>query len=276
MPRRELTEDELSANGNEAKNGDNGSRLLQRGLDILEQLAQADQPVASNVLAERLNLHPATCHRLLMVLKTRGYARQDDKTKQWSLGVAVFRLGAAVFRNTDLRPLARPAMEELCRKTNETVFLGVLDRGEVVYIDKVESRQAVAIAISIGMHLRMHATALGRVLLAFGEPHLLEEELGRGLQALTRYTLTDPQKLREEIARIRREGHAIQHQETFEGVCTVAAPIFDFQGKTVAAIGIAGPDNRLSNVKLEQFAVEVKEAARAISVQLGYVPEDGF
>ncbi len=248
-----------------------GVQVLDRALDILETLAGDDEPVRLVDLASRLGLHKSTVHRLVATLARRRYVERDRNTGHYRLGLKVFELGSWFFNRMELRQEARPHMQELVDQTLETAHLGVLDEGQVIYIEKVESPQRVRMYSELGKRAPAHCTGMGKVLLA----HLPEEELDglislRGLKRFTSNTITDPEQLKDHLARVRAQGFAIDDTEHEEAIRCVAAPVRNYRNEVVAALSISGPASRLSRERLAQLADLVRAAALRISRRLGY------
>jgi DNA-binding IclR family transcriptional regulator len=250
---------------------DRSSRLLQRGLDILEYLAIQREPVGIRDLAQVLSLSPSTCHRLLVTLEERGYVRQEEQSRRWMLWLKPLELGGRLLNGPGLPARARPYLEELMNGTNETVFLGVRDGDWVVYIDTIMSQQAIRTAVTLGSRWPLHCTALGKVLIAALPDAEIEQILTRDLPALTETTITDPMVLRQQIDAAREQGYALNFGETVEGNFCSAAPLRDYTGGVIAAIGAAGPIGRIKEAGIPDFTAQVCATAARISAHLGYI-----
>lgn len=244
-----------------------------RALTILEVLAEIGTPVTVTELAKKVGLKMTTVHRLLTTLLVRGFVEQDNQTMRYKLGIKAFEIGNSALHSLDVRTVARPYLKELVEKVNETVNLALFDNGEVVYIDQLESTNIVIVKMfaRIGSRGAAYCTGSGKVLLA-GVP---EEEFkifldNVELQPYTPSTITDKARLIEEIAKIRKQGYAVDDAERDEGVCCIAAPIKNHDGRTIAAISISGPNTRVNPDHLDEFILAVKETARQISKRLGY------
>ena len=164
--------------------------------------------------------------------------------------------------------VARPYIEELVEKCDETVDLGVYDKNEVVFVDKKESTRSVRMVSSIGKRLPLHCTGTGKALLAFLPESEIDKVISRGLARYTDNTITTPEDLRRELAKIRTDGYAVDRQEFEMGVKCVGAPVLDPDGRAVAAISIAGPAARITDERIPSLAEMVKAAADRISRDL--------
>jgi len=212
-------------------------------------------------------------HRLLSSLVEMGYAEQVPETEKYRLTTKLFQVGSAVVNRTGITQAALPVMEMLQAKTGETINLAILDHGEVIYVQKVDSMEPVREDIRIGTRFPAHCTALGKALLA----HQTKGELAAILQNLrlvqrTPNTITDARRLLDELASIRQQGYAVDNEELSIGLRCVAASIRNGNGKAVAALSIAGPSTRLSDDRIPPLAQLVKEGASIISGKLGYPP----
>lgn len=253
---------------------DRSSRLLQRGLDILEFLAACSDPVGIRELAQAVELSPSTCYRLLQILEERGYVHQDEPSRRWELWLKPLELGMRRLNGPGLPSLARPHLTELMRATNETAFLGVRDGDQIVYVDVILSQQALRTDVTLGSRWPLHSGALGKVLLSELPDDALAQLLERPLAALTPATIIDPAALQREIAAVRARGYALNYGETVAGVFAAAAPIFDHTRQIVAAIGVAGPEQRIGATAQTTLIALVQRAAGRISAHLGYVPAE--
>ncbi len=247
---------------------------LERALTILEVMAKAGEPVTVTELAEKVNLKVSTVHRLLTTLLHRGYVDQEAETSKYQVGFKVLEIANAVYSFSDIRTIARPYLEELVERCNETANLAVLDESEIVYIDQVESQNYIIVKMfaRVGNRGPVHCTASGKALLACLPEDRLEQVLSEiTFKKYTHETITTPEALKKELERVRREGFALDWGEMEDYVRCIAAPVFNYEGKAVASIGISGPSNRItSHYMKNELAEVVKEIAAKISARLGY------
>ncbi len=254
---------------------------LERALNILEVMAEEGAPISVTELAERVKLKTSTVHRLLSTLTHRGYVEQDPEDNKYKLGLKLLEIGNSVLYLSDIRTVARPYLEELVERCNETANLAILDEGDVVYIDQVESKNLVIVKMfaQVGNRGPVHCTASGKALLAFLPDDKLEEILNKiEMVKYTNETITEYPHLKKELERIRREGFALDWGEREEHVRCVAAPIFNYEGRAVASISVSGPSTRITTYYMKNELVDViKEVAHKISAKMGYkrAEEDG-
>lgn len=248
--------------------------VVLRTLDILEALADGKRPLGPTELARRVGTTPSAAFRILKTLEERGYVARDPITGQYRLGTRLAYLGERSTGAIDLRHVARPALEELHRRFRETVNLAVLDNGQIVYIDMIESDHGLRMAARVGARDYPHSTSLGKAILAYLPQSELDQHLQRPLPKRTPNTITDPEALRLELERVRSSGVAEDHEENEEGACCFGAPVFDHQGRVVAAISISGPAVRLAGPRADEIRAAVKNASLAVSQAIGgRVPE---
>lgn len=242
-----------------------GTQTLARGLALLEKVGEGVQSLEG--LARALGIPKSTVHRLARALVQAGYLRHLPR-KGYTLGPKLVRLGFQAHAQQELPLLARPHLEWLRDRTGETVHLGVLEGGEVVYMDKLPGRRELQLASRIGSRFPAQSTALGKALLA----HLPEEVWVRyflpGLRRTSK-TLGDLEAFREELRRTRARGYALDLEENEVGVRCVAAPIWDGQGQVVAAVSVSTASVYLDEHRIQEVAPLVQEAARRISAELG-------
>jgi len=246
-------------------------KALARALSILEVLLHHPSPISITQLSQQLGIFPSTVHRMVDTLKYWGFIEQVPHTQEYTLGLKVVELGMAKLHQLNVFNEASPILKQIAGHFDETVNLGVLDQGEVVYLDKVESTRIVKAILYPGRRAPFHCTAIGKVLMAF-QPKSVRSKMMEG-KKLTRYnqnTITDPEVLENELIKIRNSGYALDNGEHVEEVHCVAVPIFNLHGKVVAAISISAPAFRVSLEKEKEMISVSKKKAMEISKRLGY------
>ncbi len=250
-------------------------QAIERVSFILDILAQSPQGISVRQLSRKVNLPKGTAHRLLSSLAYFGYVRQNPETKDYSLGFKLVELGHRLLNQLDLRNEAKAFLVDLAGRTKETVHLVILDQGEIVYLDRVETEESSSVlrmVSKVGSRNPAHSTAVGKVLLA----QLSEKELEtlikmKGLPKRTENTITDPVQLKEHLKSIDAQGYAVDDEENEGGIRCVAAPIRNEVGRVVAAISISGPTIRMTRDIIEKkLNKEAMETALRISQKLGF------
>lgn len=242
-----------------------------RALTIIDVMAEAGGELALNEIAGRLGLAKTTVHGLISTLKTFGYVEQSAFSGKYKLGVRLFEVGNIVSNGWEVRVVAVPYIQKLVEEMGETVHLVILDRYEVLYIDKRESSGSLHIASQVGMRLPAHCTGVGKVLMAYLSPQERHQIIKtRGLPRFTRNTLTDPVALEAELEKIKKQGYAVDNEEIMDSLRCVAAPIRDQSGKVISALSVSGPVSRMQGERFEKALRLCVATAAEISANLGY------
>jgi DNA-binding IclR family transcriptional regulator len=236
-----------------------------RAIALLKMFSDERPEWGLSDLARAARLNKTTAYRLLTALEAEGMVARTSVSEAWRLGGEAIAMGALALRSTDLMTTARPELEALVRQTGETASLEVLTGDDVVILDGVEGPSVVGASSEVGTRWPAHATSTGKVLLA---------ARGRGgrarrLAKLTPRTITDPERLERELARVRERGWATANGELEAGYVAVGAPVRDHEGIAVAAISVGGPAVRLTAARIPALAREVVRAADRISRRLG-------
>ncbi len=246
-------------------------KSVDRALHLLEIMADEKREVELKELCKKTHINTTTLYRLLQTLQNRGFVAQNDYTGRYRLGLKLLHLGHAVIDQIELREVVLPFLQELMEKTGETANLVVLDEGEAVYIDKVESPASLRMFSRIGKRAPAHATGVGKLLLAaLSSEKVTEIMKSKGLCKLTENTITSLENLQRELEKIRKNGFAGDNEECEVGAKCIAAPIRDYTNQVVAAVSISGPSARLSDERLNELAEVIKDAAYKISEKIGY------
>lgn len=239
---------------------------------LLKAFSDEHSELGISALAERLRLAKSTVHRLASTLVEAGMLEQSANG-QYRLGLAVFELGSLVRRKLDLSFEAKPWLMTLREQTGETVDLSILDHDGVVCVNFLESQKVNRISSGIGLRKPVHCTAEGKALIAFQPAQVVERIIAAKHEQRTPRTLTDPMALRDELAKVRARGYAIDDEEYELGVRSIAAPVRDDTGSSIAAVGVTGPAQRLTKNRLTVIGRHVDAAAKAISLRLGAKPK---
>ena len=241
---------------------------LARGLAVIRAFDAEHRDLTLSEVARATGLTRAAARRFLLTLVDLGYVHAEGG--RFSLRPRVLELGFAYLSSLTLPELAEPHMERLVATVNESSSISVLDDTDVVYVARVPTRRIMSITLAVGTRLPAYATSMGRVLLAALPDDALTERLARtDLRPLTPRTITDAAALRAAIEQVRRQGHALVDQELEQGLRSVAVPIHDASGATVAALNISVHASRASVAELRnRFLPPAREAADAIDAEL--------
>ena len=253
----------------------NTVQSLERAALLLDVLSRFSQGLSLGELAEKVRLSKGTVHRLLTSLSYLDFIRQDPLSKKYLLGFKLVELGNSILNQIDFRTEAKPLLMELAERTKETVHLVILDNDQVLYVDKVEasaSSTGLRMASMLGSRIPAHCCAVGKVLLAFLPEEKYEEVVGRNpLAKRTANTITDLEKMKSHLKKVRNNGYALDNEENEIGIRCVAAPIRDQRGEVIAAISISAPAIRIQRrVLVNSLKDQVIATAIMISRKLGY------
>jgi len=245
-------------------------QTISRSIQLLRCFDEKPELGISEI-AQRLGIAKSTVYGIVSTLELNSFLEQDGRTGRYRLGIEIFRLGTKV--KSDLLNFAKPYMEKLVTDFSETVHLVVPDQYNILYIHKIESPHSMRICSRVGERLPLYCTAVGKALLAqMGEKEQAAVICATSFHPYTPYTIRDSSFLLQELAKIKAAGFAVDREELEIGLTCVAAPIFDGNGKPNAAISVAGPTVRMTNLTIETIARGLLGVTRDISSRIGYLP----
>jgi DNA-binding IclR family transcriptional regulator len=244
---------------------------VERTALVMSAFAQTDsQTLGVTEISNDLNISKAVVHRILNTLRSQNYITIDPVTRRYSLGPAALELGLAFLRHVDVRDIAKPMLQELSDKTQETATLSIRSGTHRLYIDQVTPSREVKMTVVLGRSFPLHAGGSSKAILAHMEADEIQSYVSEaGLESLTESTITDPDRLMKDLARIRRLGYASSVNERQAGAASVAAPVFDHSGGPVAAISLCGPAERFQD-EADEAAALIVAAAKRLSERMGY------
>jgi DNA-binding IclR family transcriptional regulator len=246
-------------------------QVLDRALAVLEVLANCSNECGLAELCTALKLHKSTVHRLMMVLQQHRLVDKNPETGRYRLGLRLFEFGSKAIAALDLRGHARPYLDQLQRELGETVFFCILDEGQVLYLEKVESQQSVRTGCTVGSRAPAYCTAVGKAMLAELPEAEVNDIIRRwGLKAITANTITTAAALRSELRAVRSRGYAIDNEEKEQGLRCVSAAVRGHSGKMFAALSVSGPAFRVTKERIPEIAEAVMRVASELSAELGY------
>ncbi|MDQ0163112.1 DNA-binding IclR family transcriptional regulator [Bacillus alveayuensis] len=255
-------------NGNEDKNQ---LSSIKNALRILKSFTMDEPEKKISDLSSSLGINKSTVSRTMKTLASEGFVYKDPETKKYRLGLSILSLSGVLFSNMDVYRESQPVLNKLVENIGETAHISVLDDLEVVYLQKVECHHPVRFLTHIGRRNPPYCTSSGKVLLAFSEEEIINNVVAKGLTAFTKNTITNPEKLRSHLAKIKEDGYAFSLEELSEGVNSIAAPIYDYTGKVIAALSVVGPKQRIPIHKLKSIAKQVMAASKEVSERMGYI-----
>ncbi|MBB6170767.1 DNA-binding IclR family transcriptional regulator [Nocardiopsis mwathae] len=247
---------------------------IERAAAILRLLAGGARGLSLAEISRTLELPKGTVLGLLRTLQHVGFVEQDSETGHYQLGGGVLRLGTRYLDGNELRTRALNWADSLAGRSGESVRIGTLHEAQVLVVHHVFRPDDTRQTLDVGSLLPLHATALGKVLMAFDPLAAPTDPADEELKSFTNHTITEVPALLAELEEIRHQGWAAEMEELVEGEVAIAAPIRDRRGMTVGAIGLSGAVERLRDdrgVVMEQVSY-VRDAARSISRDLGAHP----
>lgn len=245
-------------------------RAVERAIKILECFDDDNPERGVTEIAEIVDLHKATTHRIVTTLLNYGYLERSDGDQRYRLGLHLAGLGFKVIRRMSLRHEALPYLKELVEMWDETCDLCIYDQERVFYIEVLRGNHALTIAADVGQRLPVHCTASGKLFLAYLPEKEVDVILRKPLQAYTQNTITSPHELRKQLKTIKMQGYSIDNEELEEGVRAIAVPIRDHTNRIIAAVSIPGPVNRMSMDRISEMSTSFIRTAEAISHRMGW------
>ena len=251
------------------KTEQNTIKSLDRAMAVLERLSELGTVTLSELAAD-LAMAPASVYRVLVTLEGRGIVEFDATAQTWQIGAQAFLIGARFLRRTSLVERARPILRDLMETTGETANLGIARDASVLFVSQVETHASIRAFFPPGTLSPMHASGIGKALLAEMSAERRAQLLGSGrLERFTPATLCDPAALEANLTATRARGYAIDAEERNEGMRCIAAAIFDIHGEAVAGLSVSGPASRVREDQTEPLAGAVRDAAARLTRALG-------
>lgn len=240
-----------------------------KAMRIMETLIHKGSPLSISKISNKTGINISTVHRIINTLVKLGYVEQNQEG-HYQLGLHTYELADIINEDFNIKKLARPYMEEIVESCNETCNLVILENNEVVYVDQVESNNMVRMFARPGSRGPAYCTGSGKALLAFQDYEEIDDYLSeKRLKPYTENTITNPEKLKEELLEIRKRGYALDLEEMEKGVRCIAAPIIGRDEKLLGAISVSGPSTRISLDYLnKQLVPLVKGKAEELSSKL--------
>lgn len=243
-----------------------------RAIAALEALAAAPEGLGVNEVARRIGVNPSTASRLLATLERGGLAGRDAGGR-YRLGLRVLTLADRLLARLDVRELARPHLHALVDETGETATLSIPTGGEAVTVDFVPGKSSIVSMARVGRPNALHATAIGKTMLAFGVGATLPE--GEPLTPFTDRTLTDRDAVARDVATVRDAGWAEAVGERETDLAALAAPVLGATGQLAAIVGLQGPLARMADPRRAEMLPRLLGVARELSRELGAAPGEG-
>lgn len=244
-------------------------RAVGRALDVLLCFSREEPELSLTEIAERVELHKSTVHRVLATLENRRFVQHDEATGKYRLGLRILELAMLALETIDIRRHAWPFLQRLSEECRETVDLGVLDGTDIVYLDVIESPQRVKLAAAPGQRLPACCTSSGKAILAYLPDAQVRQIMIQGLRRYTEHTIVSPDDFLADLRATRERGFAIAQSEYEDGINAVAAPILDPRQRPIAVVAVAGPSFRLPVERMLELGPAVRRCADDIAREIG-------
>lgn len=234
---------------------------------MLEMLATSHRGLTSSEIARNLDLPRSSVHYVLLTLERCGYLYRGGERGRYVFTPKLFELANSTLERLRIRDIAHPALRKLGEEAKLTVHMAIIDQNEAVIIDKVEPRDH-HLATWIGKRMPLHCTGTGKALIAFMPQDVTDRIIANGLIRYNDNTIVSPRKFREELAKIRTNGYALDDEEETVGLRCIGAPILDPESQPVAAVSVAGTIHQITPENLKELVDAVRRAATRISEEV--------
>ncbi len=264
-----MTEEKRRMPGTESQ-AQSGVQSIERALDIIEAVAAEESGLNLTEISKRTQLHKSTAYRIIETLTGRGYLAKTQEGN-YRIGLKLIEAVSYYINSLELQTEARPYVAKLSARFGLTSHLGVLDGEYVVYVEKMDVFSSVRMYSQIGLRMHAYCSSLGKCLLAGCSKQELSDAMKDcSFIRFTPNTIANMDELKAELAKVRKQGWAMDDEEYEIGNRCIAAPIYDYCGDIVAAISVSGSTHLIPNERIEEIAEVVKETALEISHGLGY------
>lgn len=243
-------------------------KSLYKAIQLLFYFTEEDRDLGITELAEKSGLLKSSIHNMLSTYEECGLVKRNPDTNKYHLGVRVLELSNQFYRNNDVRQVVKPHMSEIANQTGETVFLGVLNGTEVIYLDAAFPDFSTGGRNMTGLKAPLYCTGIGKAMLAYEPESKVDEVVEAGLISFTKNTIVDKEALREELETVREKGYAIDNMEHEYGIKCVAMPIRNAENRVVAACSITGPSPRFTDKKMMELEEILRKHTELLKVRL--------
>lgn len=237
---------------------------VEKAFKILNCFSTEKIELGVTEIAHKIGTNKSAVYRMLATMEALNVIQQNPENEKYRLGLKLFELGQKVSIYKNFIAKARPYMEDLVKRAGETAHLAIYKNQKVYFLDKVVGRHDLQINTQIGTEKPLHCTGLGKIMLAFAEPDYRTVIEDNVLEAVTKNTITNKTKLKEEIDRIKNIGFALDLEENEIGLVCVAVPVFDARGKCIAAISTSGPSARFNKNEIQTYTGDLKYTANQL------------
>ena len=245
-------------------------RAVERALQILVCFDDEHPERSLSEIAQQVDLHKATTHRIITTLVNYGFLERIPENQKYRLGLQLTDLGLKAVRRMDLRRVALPYMQKLSQELDEACDLSIFDRGDVFYVEFAQGTRALTVAAAVGQRLPPYCTASGKLFLVNLPPEEMEKAVRRTMTAFTPKTITSPDVLLRHLEKVRSQGFGMDDEEMEVGIRAVSAAVRDQTGRMIAALSIPGPTSRITDERIPEIVRALTETASSLSRRLGW------
>ena len=251
-------------------------QAVKNAIDILELLGNYEHELSISEIVSKLKLTKSNVNKLLANLERFGYVELNKYTKNFRLGVKTFQISQAYINKLNLIDISMQTLSNLKNELNESVYIGVMRHGNVVYLNVIETDKAVKVMPRIGNVGPAYATAIGKAQLSeYSDKEITALYENKEFLKLTKHTISSIDELLENLKATRDRGYALDIEEYENDVYCVGAPVLDFMGQVIAGISVSAPKARMTNERIEnEIAPMLLSAAKQLSIKFGYLEED--
>lgn len=247
---------------------------LEKTMMILERLARSKNGLSLSELLRDLSLPRSSTFCILVTLERLRYLHRNEGTGRYMFGTKLFTLANMAMNGLNLRKLGAPYVRKLMERTGLTVHMTIQEQNEAVIIEKIESPYVVAVGTWVGKRMGIHCTAAGKALISDWAEDEIDRLVNHGLPRYNENTIVSPRKLKQELAKVRRQGYSIDDEEETIGSRCIGAPIRNQSGRVVSAVSVTGDKQQIYNETFYSLARDVKQTAEEISHVLVFTHDD--
>lgn len=245
-------------------------QAVDRALDIIEVLATEPEGLGVTEIAQRVELHKTTAHRLIGTMTIRGYLEKTEDGR-YKIGLKLIGAVSCYINSLELQTEARPYLAQITADLGLTAHLGVLDGDKVVYVEKMDVISSVKLYSQIGLHVPAQCSSLGKCILAkYSKEELRDVMSNCDFINYTSNTITDADALYDEVMKVRDRGWGMDNEEYKAGHRCIAAPIYDYRGDIIAAVSASGSSNILTEKRFKEISAYLMGISKEISRTMGY------
>jgi len=248
--------------------------IVKRVIEIIRLIVQEHKQVGVTHISDSLSINKSTVFGILKALQAAGYVVKDPATKKYTMGPALFELSTMIFKRTNLATLAHPFLERLAEQVEETVILGARENNHLKFLEVIEARKDLKISSHVGAKIPITVGATGKVVLSFMEDNEIVSLLSdKGLPQFTEKSITDMDLFLREVAKVRRQGHALDFDEYLKGTMAVAAPIRAGK-RLIGVVWVVSFTSAMDDAKVAGIIEQVTNTTKLISrlIQSEIVP----